>query len=490
MLDFMRRNAEKIMWFIIIAFVLSLGILSFSRPARYNKNARSGNQAFRQPTDALATINGQPVSVQLFNRLYIIGLRNFVDPRQKDQPDPMLTAYVAYRSLMQTIDVERKLDYAKKIKIKVSNKEIDQQVERIMQANQIKDKADLERILAFNGMQYKEFRQEIRRELMLAKLEDSVKRMVSVSARDVSNLYKKVRARHILIAYDRPGVTDRPEKDKIRLAGEIAANIYDRLLKGEDFAALAKEFSNDHGSARNGGELGFFGVNEMVPEFEQAAFSLEQGQISKPFRTQFGYHIVQVEEIEQQEIPLDVDEKELQKTLLEQKQDEAWQQLNRRLQSEYETELLAKTMQAYDYKVNGEIDKALNLYLALRADNPQNYLFTAEIYELLGQNAEALAEYERALILQKLSSEPDTPYIHFYLADFYLKQKQNAKALAELQLAEKTVSDNLNILERIKDKYTQLNSPGRAAQVNLKIEAVKNARSAAAAPDEDAQFVD
>ena len=495
MLDFMRRNAEKIIWVVIIAFVLSLGILSFSRPRSGIKNIQrnTGNRTVRQ-ADALATVNGVPIDVQLFSRWYISGLRNFTDPRQKDEPDPMISAYVGYVALLQTTETEKKADYAKKLKIKVSNKEIDQQIESFKQVYQLKDKAELERLLALNGMQYKTFRQELHRELLLGKLEENIKRTVSVTTQDVQNQYKQVSARHILIAYDRPGLTERSEKDKIRLAGEVAANVYDRLMKGEDFAQLAIEYSDDPGSKQHGGSLGFFGVNMMVPEFEQVAFSLEPQQISKPFRTQYGYHIVQVEGINQQEIPLDVDEKELQQTLLTQKQNNALQQLNTLLRSEYEVEILAKSMQAYDHKANGELEKALNLYHSLKsqdAQNPLAYLHTAEIYELLGQNTEALAEYEKALLVQKLNPARKTPYIHFYLANYYAKQNQNAKALEQLKLAEENVVDNLNILERISDQYTKLNSPANASRVGLKIQAITNERTAAAAPqNEDVQFVD
>lgn len=70
-------------------------------------------------------------------------------------------------------------------------------------------------------------------------------------------------------------------------------SIYALLKDGADFADIAKRESEDPGSARRGGELGVFGTGQMVPEFENAAYSLADGEISEPFLTQFGYHIVQ-----------------------------------------------------------------------------------------------------------------------------------------------------------------------------------------------------
>lgn len=69
-----------------------------------------------------------------------------------------------------------------------------------------------------------------------------------------------------------------------------------RAENGEDFATLAKDHSEDHGSGSRGGDLGWFGINRMVPEFERAAFALKPGEISDVITTQFGYHIIKVYE--------------------------------------------------------------------------------------------------------------------------------------------------------------------------------------------------
>jgi parvulin-like peptidyl-prolyl isomerase len=81
-----------------------------------------------------------------------------------------------------------------------------------------------------------------------------------------------------------------------------AKAVYDLLKNGSDFDKLARQFSKDTGSGRQGGDLGWFGRGVMVTEFENAAFSLEIGGISQPVRSQFGYHIIQL--LGRQELPI------------------------------------------------------------------------------------------------------------------------------------------------------------------------------------------
>jgi peptidyl-prolyl cis-trans isomerase C len=75
-----------------------------------------------------------------------------------------------------------------------------------------------------------------------------------------------------------------------------AKAVAERLKKGEDFAKVAAELSKDPGSGKEGGSLGWFSKERMVPEFAEAAFKLEKGQVSEPVKSQFGWHVIKLED--------------------------------------------------------------------------------------------------------------------------------------------------------------------------------------------------
>jgi peptidyl-prolyl cis-trans isomerase C len=96
----------------------------------------------------------------------------------------------------------------------------------------------------------------------------------------------EVRARHILVESETEAKT-----------------VAERLKKGEDFTKLAEELSKDPGSKSDGGDLGFFEKDRMVEPFAEAAFKMEPGQISEPVKTQFGWHVIKVEEKRTKPVP-------------------------------------------------------------------------------------------------------------------------------------------------------------------------------------------
>lgn len=121
---------------------------------------------------------------------------------------------------------------------------------------------------------------------------------------------------------------------------EKAKEIYDKIQDGSDFAELAQEFSTCP-SKENGGELGAFGKGQMVPEFEEAAFAMEVGEISKPVKTDFGYHIIKLNDhIEGKKNTLKDVISDVRREVLKVKEQTAYMDKIKELNGKYEVKLL------------------------------------------------------------------------------------------------------------------------------------------------------
>ena len=114
---------------------------------------------------------------------------------------------------------------------------------------------------------------------------DAMKKVYDEAVKQMGN-EQEVRARHILV----------PTEDE-------AKAVLAEIKKGTDFAELARQKSKDPGAAAEGGDLGYFGKEQMVPEFAEVAFKLDKGQVSDPVKTQFGWHIIKVEDKRTKPVP-------------------------------------------------------------------------------------------------------------------------------------------------------------------------------------------
>jgi foldase protein PrsA len=173
--------------------------------------------------------------------------------------------------------------YARDKKIDVSQADIDK---KEAETRAKFPPGQFEQIIKNQGLSEADVQQILRQQLVLEK---AVAPQVHVSDADIKAYFDKnhvtfdkpeqVKARHILVA-------DLPK------ANEVLA----KLRNGGNWDALAKEYSTDPASKDKGGELGYFGRGQMVPQFQDAAFGAKVGQIVGPIKSPFGYHIIQVED--------------------------------------------------------------------------------------------------------------------------------------------------------------------------------------------------
>lgn len=196
----------------------------------------------------------------------------------------------------------------------VSDEEVDKEIDNVK--DEVGD--EFEQILMMQGLTEEELRNDIKQNLLQQK---AITEDIDVSEEEMKKHYERmnteIEARHILVEDE-----------------ETAKDIKKQLDDGEDFGELAKEKSTDEGSAEQGGEIGFFSVGSMVPEFEDAAYEMEKGDISDPVQSDFGFHIIEVLDIKESDEDIgsfEDNKDEIRQTIAERKvdQEEAMEKINK-----------------------------------------------------------------------------------------------------------------------------------------------------------------
>jgi parvulin-like peptidyl-prolyl isomerase len=229
--------------------------------------------------------------------------------------------------------------------IEVTVAEIDAALAEV--SDPFKTPEEFTRRLESEGYTEDSYREHVRRMIAASKYLDGVRAGVAtVSDAELETYYRdnevrltlpeQVRVRHILLTWKPMGTRD--DRAAIR---EQMAPILDKARAGDDFAALAREYSDDSATAQNGGDTGLFHRGQMVPAFEEVAFALQPGEISDPVDTPFGVHILRLEERKEARLlPLDEVREQLREHIREEKMEVAVKQETERLRQEAEVAIL------------------------------------------------------------------------------------------------------------------------------------------------------
>jgi peptidyl-prolyl cis-trans isomerase C len=169
-------------------------------------------------------------------------------------------------------------------------------IAKAAEAKKIPDSAEFKQRLAF--ARNKALMEAVLGEESKAAVTEPALRKIYEDATKNMGGQQEVHARHILFRVNDPNdqAASKAAEDKVK--STIA-----RIKKGEDFATLAKALTEDPSGKQDGGDLGYFTREQMVPEFSEVAFKLEKGQVSDPVKTQFGWHVLKVEDKRMREPP-------------------------------------------------------------------------------------------------------------------------------------------------------------------------------------------
>lgn len=273
--------------------------------------------------NAIIKINNKAITQAEYDQLMDQSLTQvpFGKPEDlKGNKDGFFYLMTEQRVINQLIVKELLDQEADKRGIKVKSKDIDEAMKKVL--DQVGGRDRLMEVLKENGISISEFKKDLKSQVRMRKLAQAAGK-ITVTDKDCEDFYKKnpdkfqnpdkVRASHILIAANPYQISEEiksKSKDKISekdLKAKVEAKIAEKKALAEKldkelkldkskFEAYVKKYSEDPGSAAQGGDLGFFAKEQMVPEFSNVAFNSKPDTISDVVQSQYGFHIIYVKD--------------------------------------------------------------------------------------------------------------------------------------------------------------------------------------------------
>ena len=425
MLTWFRKKTKTIM---IVVAVVFAGSMFYGLGYRGLKGDFGGGGK----SNDLAKVNGRAVDPLRFQELVNRIAQNYGGKLSLSD-----MAMVDTMALGQAIDFTLMQEEAEK-RVHVSGSEIDQALDNVMQQQKIPSKRDLEEALKRTGLTLGKFRDFIKGDIEVQKLQMKLMEEVKVTPDDL----REVRASHILVSSEAE-----------------ARDILQQLRDGADFASLARKYSLDPGSARKGGDLGYFSTGSMVESFDKAAFGLKPGEVSGIIQTQFGYHIIKVTDSRLRKFP--GAKGEIEQAALREKQDKAFRRWYSEVRSKAKVEVLNPVLIGHDLRFKGHLQEAIDQYQKASLQDPANpfiHIYLGDTYMAQGRKDLALVEYDNAEKAQ--GSNPD---LYIYLGQVYAKMGEPSLAADQFHKASLLAGDSREAHEKLLKMFQQLKQGGAAA---------------------------
>ena len=238
------------------------------------------------PADAVAVVDGTEIKRVDYDQIVAQAKRSYKNqkrefPKAGSQEFQTLKNQVV-QFLVQREQFEQQADA---LDVEITEKQVDARLAQIQKQYFGGDKKKFEKQLKDQGLTEAQVRKDIRSQIISEKIFAEVTGKVTVTDKQVDEYYVKNKSQY-----------SQPESREVRhilvKTKAKADDIYNQLKAGADFSALAKKYSEDTGSKANGGKL-TISKGQTVAPFDQTAFLLKTNEISKPVKTEFGYHVIQ-----------------------------------------------------------------------------------------------------------------------------------------------------------------------------------------------------
>ena len=287
------------------------------------------------PADAVAVVDGEEIAKSDYDALLAQAKKSYQN-QKREFPAAGSQEFQTLRNQVVQFLVQREQfeQEAEALDVEVTEKQVDARLEQIQKQYFGGDKKKYEAQLKEQGLSDAQVRNDIRAQIISEKIFEEVTRKVAVTDKQVTDYYNKNKAQ-----YSQP--QSREVRHILVKTKAKADDLYNQLEAGADFSQLAKQHSEDTGSKANGGKL-TISKGQTVAPFDQTAFLLKKNDISRPVKTEFGYHIIQ---------PIG-DVKEAKVTPLKEVEDSIRQQLAQTKKNEAMTKWVDELKKDYEDKVS------------------------------------------------------------------------------------------------------------------------------------------
>jgi parvulin-like peptidyl-prolyl isomerase len=246
--------------------------------------AACGGDSDSVPSDAVAVVGGETVTKAQFNNVLDLARRTYKAQKQPF-PEQGTRAYDRLKGQVVQYLVQRAqlAQKAEELDVEVSDEQVDARLAEIKK--QFGTDKQYRARLAAQGLNEEQLRNDIKAQLISEQVFKEVTEDVTVSDNEIAEYYRKNRSQ-----YQTP--QSREVRHILVKQKALADRLYTQLTNGGNFTALVRRHSQDQGSKARGGKL-TAARGQTVPQFERAAFRLSVNELSRPVKTQFGYHIIQ-----------------------------------------------------------------------------------------------------------------------------------------------------------------------------------------------------
>ncbi|OGB87028.1 hypothetical protein A3H38_02225 [candidate division WOR-1 bacterium RIFCSPLOWO2_02_FULL_46_20] len=432
MLTFLRKKMKAIMIIVAVVFAASMFYgLGFGGGGREESRTRG-----------LAKVNGKEINFNHYRETMNRLIRQSGGGVKVQ--DLALLQHVA---LGQSIDFMLILAKANR-EVRVGNQEVSVALDGVVKQEKMRSVKEMEQALKNAGVSLTDFKAMLKNDMMVQKVIMKIREGAKVTPDDL----REVRASHILVSNEAQ-----------------AQDVLARARKRENFASLAEKNSLDPGSAKSGGDLGFFSIGMMVEAFEKAAFSLKVGEISDVVKSPFGFHIIKVTDSKLRKF--EGEEKDIEKAALQYKQEAVFRQWFSQLKGKAKLEITSPALKGHDFRFKGMLWQAIQEYKKAILEEPANpylHVFLGDTYVAMKNIDLAIAEYETAVGL-----EGGNPELYMVLAEAYEQNGKKAEAIQQYERASLVAGDNKALHEKLLKAFKKLKAEKQVGDENAEIKRIE-----------------